>query len=157
MRMTLVFFILIVLGCGITIGFACPPGEWYARLEKPSFNPPNWAFAPAWTVLYVLIAIAGWRTWEHGASGAFAVWLAQLMVNYAWSPTFFRARRGGLALALVLVLLVLILAFICLQWNADRTAALLFVPYSAWVAFASTLNAALLRLNGIELRGSALN
>jgi benzodiazapine receptor len=151
--MLLAFFIVLVLGCGTAIGFICPPGEWYARLAKPSFNPPNWAFAPAWTVLYVLIAIAGWRTWEHGTRAAFAVWLAQLIVNFAWSPTFFRAHRGDVALALILALLALILAFIGLQWEADRTAALLFVPYAAWVAFASALNAALLRLNGAAVRG----
>ncbi len=150
--MLLAVFIILVLGCGIAIGFACPPGEWYARLAKPSFNPPHWAFAPAWTVLYVLIAIAGWRTWEHGTSTAFAVWIAQLAVNFAWSPAFFRAHRGDLALVLIVALLALILAFIGLQWNADRTAALLFAPYAAWVAFASLLNAALLRLNGAALR-----
>ncbi len=150
--MTLVIFFVFVLGCGIAIGFACPPGEWYARLKKPSFNPPNWAFAPAWTILYVLIAIAGWRTWEDGENSAFTVWLAQLGVNYGWSPTFFRAHRGGLALALILILLALILAFIGLQWNVDRSAALLFIPYAAWVAYASTLNAMLLRLNGLDLR-----
>jgi tryptophan-rich sensory protein len=151
--MTLALFIIAVVGCGIAIGYACPPGEWHARLRKPSFNPPNWLFGPVWTVLYVLIAVAGWRTWEAGASTAFAVWLAQMIVNFAWSPTFFRAHRGDVALGLIVALLVLILTFIALQWNADRTAALLFVPYAAWVAFASTLNAALLRLNRQALRG----
>jgi translocator protein len=151
--MTLALFILIVLGCGSAIGFACPPGDWYARLKKPPFNPPNWLFAPAWSVLYVLIATAGWRAWQDGASAAFAVWLAQLIVNFAWSPTFFRAHRGDLALTLIVALLGLIFAFIGLQWSADRTAALLFVPYAAWVGFASALNAALLRLNADALRG----
>jgi tryptophan-rich sensory protein len=150
--MSLTLFILSVLGCGILIGFLCPPGQWYARLKKPSFNPPDWAFAPAWTLLYVLIAIAGWRTWENGAPLTFSVWIIQLLVNYSWSPLFFRAHRAGLALALILVLLALIAVFIALQWNADRLAALLFIPYAAWVAFASTLNAALLRLNGTEVR-----
>jgi tryptophan-rich sensory protein len=106
-------------------------------------------------VLYGLIAIAGWRTWDAGAGAAFAVWLAQLIVNFAWSPTFFRAHRGDIALALIVVLLALILAFIGLQWNADRIAAMLFLPYAAWVAFAATLNAALLRLNGDAVRGAA--
>lgn len=151
--MSVTIFIFLVLGCGIAIGFGCPPGEWYARLKKPSFNPPNWAFAPAWTILYVLIAIAGWRTWEDGTNLAFMVWVAQLRVNYGWSPAFFRTHRGALALTLILILLALIFVLIGLQWNADRPAALLFIPYGAWVAFASTLNAALLRLNWIELRG----
>jgi translocator protein len=83
MVLTLALFILVVLGCGIAIGLSCPPGDWYARLAKPAFNPPNWTFAPAWTVLYVLIAVAGWRTWEAGRSLAFAVWLAQLVINFA--------------------------------------------------------------------------
>ena len=148
----LAVFIIVVLGCGIAIGYACPPGEWHARLAKPSFNPPNWAFGPVWTVLYVLIAIAGWRTWNAGATPAFAVWVAQMICNFAWSPTFFRAHRGDFALALIVALLVLILAFIGLQWNADRVAALLFVPYAAWVAYATALNAALLRLNPAALR-----
>ncbi|SRR4051794_18100807 len=95
----------------------------------------------------------GLATWEHGTRAAFAVWLAQLIVNFAWSPTFFRAHRGDVALALILALLALILAFIGLQWTADRSAALLFVPYAAWVAFATALNAALLRLNGAAVRG----
>jgi translocator protein len=151
--MTLGLFIILVLSCGIAIGFACPPGEWYARLVKPSFNPPDWAFAPAWTVLYVLIAIAGWRTWEDAARVPFAVWLAQLIVNFAWSPAFFRAHRGDVALALIVALLALILAFIGLQWRTDRTAALLFVPYAAWVTYASLLNAAILKLNASALRG----
>lgn len=153
--MSLILFILVVLGWGIGIGFFCQPGEWYARLKKPSFNPPNWAFAPAWTILYVLIAIAGWRTWEDGANLAFTVWLSQLAVNYGWSPVFFRMHRARLALALIVILLALIFVFIALQWHADRTAALLFIPYAGWVAFASMLNAMLLRLNGIELRSSS--
>jgi translocator protein len=151
---TLALFILLVLGCGIAIGSACPPGEWYARLAKPSFNLPKRAFAPAWTVLYVLIAVAGWRTWEHDTAAAFAVWLAQLGVNFAWSPTFFRAHRGDLALVLIVALFALILIFIGLQWEADRIAALLFVPYAAWIGFASLLNAAVLNLNWAALRGS---
>jgi translocator protein len=151
--MTLGIFILVVLGCGTAIGYGCPPGQWYARLAKPRFNPPNWAFAPAWTVLYLLIAVAGWRTWEHGANVAFGVWLAQLAINFAWSPTFFRAHRGDAALVLIVALLALILLFIGLQWSGDRPAALLFVPYAVWVAFASVLNAAVLHLNSAELRG----
>ncbi len=151
--MTLPIFILGVLGCGIAIGFSCPPGDWYSHISKPRFNPPNWVFSPVWAVLYVLIAVAGWRTWENGSSLAFAVWLAQLAINFAWSPTFFRAHRGDAALALILALFTSILLFICLQWSVDRLSALLFVPYAVWVAFASVLNASILSLNPGELRG----
>jgi translocator protein len=144
--MTLAVFILIVLGCDIAIGFSCPPGAWYAQLSKPPFNPPNWAFRLAWIVLYLLIAVAGWLAWDAGASLVFAVCLAQLAINFAWSPIFFRARRCHAPLGLIIALLALVLIFIGLQWNVGRTAALLFVPYAAWIAFASVLNAAVLKV-----------
>jgi tryptophan-rich sensory protein len=115
---------------------------------KPSFNPPNWVFAPAWTILYILIAIAGWRLWRTDPRGVPArLWWAQLALNFLWSPVFFTAQWIEAALAIILALLATILAFIATAWNRDRTAALLFVPYAAWVAFASTLNAAIAVLN----------
>ena len=139
-------FLLAVLGIGLLIGTVTRPDGWYAALAKPSFNPPNWVFAPVWTVLYVLIAIAGARTFERGAGGS-DHWLAQMALNFAWTPVFFGLHRPGLALAIILALLVAILAFIATRWRADRTAALLFVPYAAWVAFAGVLNAAIVALN----------
>ncbi len=146
--LTLALFLLLVLGGGTLIGFSARPGDWYARLAKPSFNPPNWVFAPVWTLLYVLISIAGWRTFEQApTSAAMALWFVQLLLNFAWSPVFFRAHRPGAALAVVAAMLGVIVAFIALQWTPDRIAALLFVPYAAWVAFAGLLNAAVWRLN----------
>jgi len=139
-------FLLAVLGIGLLIGTVTRPEGWYAALAKPSFNPPNWVFAPVWTVLYVMIAIAGARTWESG-SGGLGLWLGQMALNFAWTPVFFGLHRPGLALAIILALLVAILAFIATRWRADRTAALLFVPYAAWVAFAGVLNAAIVALN----------
>ncbi len=63
---SLILFLVLVLGGGLAIGFLTAPGEWYAGLGKPGFNPPNWLFAPVWMVLYVLIAVAGWRVWRTG-------------------------------------------------------------------------------------------
>ncbi|ESX80976.1 CrtK/TspO family sensor protein [Mesorhizobium sp. LSHC412B00] len=146
--MSLLLFLLLVLGGGLLVGYATLPGEWYASLAKPPFNPPNWVFAPAWTLLYVLIAVAGWRTWERErAAAAMKIWALQLVLNFAWSPTFFGAKQMGPALVVILALLASIPLFIATVWNGDRVSGWLFAPYAAWVAFATLLNASLLLLN----------
>jgi len=95
-----------------------------------------------------LTAPAGWRIFEHHRGGwPMKIWWAQLVLNFAWSPAFFAAHRIGVALAVILTLLATILAFIATAWRQDRVAAWLFIPYAAWVAFASALNAAILALN----------
>lgn len=145
---TLALFLVLVVGGGIMIGAGNIPGEWYSALEKPWFNPPNWLFGPAWTLLYILIGVAGWRTWERNRGGrAMKLWWGQLALNFMWSPVFFTANSIGGALAIVVVLLLTILVFIALTFNRDRVAALLFAPYAAWVAFATTLNASIWWLN----------
>ena len=144
----LIVFLVLVVGCGLAIGYLTAPGEWYAQLTKPAFNPPGWIFGPVWTVLYVLIAVAGWRTFDRDRRGwPMRLWWAQLALNFLWSPVFFAAHRIGLALGVVLLLFAAILAFIAAAWRQDRIAAWLFVPYGAWVAFASVLNGAIWRLN----------
>jgi translocator protein len=146
--LTLLFFILLVLGGGTLIGFITLPGEWYAGLAKPPFNPPNWIFAPVWTLLYIMVAVAGRRTWQRGPrSAAMVVWFVQLVLNFIWSPVFFGAHRIGAALVVIVTLLAAIIAFIVMCWPRDRTAALLFTPYAAWVAFATLLNGAIWHLN----------
>jgi tryptophan-rich sensory protein len=146
--LTLALFVVLVLGGGLVIGWLTAPGAWYASLAKPSFNPPNWIFGPVWSLLYVLIAIAGWRIWRRDAGGtAMKLWWAQLALNFLWSPVFFAAQQIGGAFVVILLLLATILAFIVAAWPRDRLAALLFVPYAAWVAFATALNASILSLN----------
>jgi tryptophan-rich sensory protein len=141
-------FLVLVIGGGLAIGYLTAPGAWYAGLAKPSFNPPGWIFGPVWAVLYVLIAVAGWRTFERDRSRwPMRFWWAQLALNFLWSPAFFAAHRIGLALAIVLLMLASILAFIAASWRQDRVAAWLFAPYAAWVAFASVLNGSILALN----------
>lgn len=145
---SLAFFLLLVVGGGAAIGMATGPDDWYFRLAKPAFNPPPWVFAPVWTSLYVLIAIAGWRTWRAGRSGpVMALWWLQLALNFAWSPIFFAAHAIGAALVVILLLLGVIIAFIVAARSRDRVASWLFVPYAAWVAFASLLNGALFAMN----------
>ena len=141
-------FLLLVVGGSLAIGFLTAPGEWYAGLAKPPFNPPNWVFAPVWTVLYVLIAVAGWRTFERDRSSwPMKLWWAQLVLNFLWSPVFFAAHRIGLALLVILLLLAAILAFLVMSWRQNRVAAWLFAPYAAWVAFAAVLNGSIWLLN----------
>jgi translocator protein len=144
----LALFIVLVLGGGTLIGLMTLPGAWYAGLAKPPFNPPNWIFAPVWTLLYIMVAIAGWRTWQsEPRARAMMAWFVQLALNFIWSPVFFGAHKIGAALIIVTMLLAAILAFIVMRWPRDRTAALLFMPYAAWVAFATLLNGSIWILN----------
>ena len=146
--LSLILFLALVLGGGVGFGFLTTPGEWYAGLAKPSFNPPAWLFGPVWTVLYVFIAVSGWRVWQRDRSGwPMKLWWAQLALNFLWTPVFFGAHQIGLALVVILLMLAAILAFIATAWREDRVSALLFVPYAAWVAFASLLNGPIWMLN----------
>src|SRR5689334_20527279 len=145
---TLILFLATVVGGGLAIGFLTAPGYWYAGLTKPSFSPPKWVFAPVWTLLYVLIAIAGWRTLEDDCAGRRMIaWGAQLALNFLWSPVFFAAHRIDLALLVIVLLLAALLAFIKMSWRRDRITAITFVPYAAWVGFACVLNASIFVLN----------
>ncbi len=134
-------FIAIVVTVGGLIGASTAPDAWYQSLEKPPFNPPNWLFAPVWFVLYVLIGTAGARTFLRApTSAAMFVWVAQMLLNWIWSPTWFGAHQIWPAFAIIATIFVLICAFIALTWGEDRPTALMFVPYAMWVGFASTLN-----------------
>ncbi len=125
--------------------------QWYSELEKPSFNPPDAVFAPVWTTLYVLMAISGYRVWSSRAGGertrALALWGAQLTLNAAWSPLFFGAKKPALAFADIVLMLTAIASYCASARKVDRPAAWMMAPYLAWVAFASILNAEIVRLN----------
>jgi benzodiazapine receptor len=141
-------FLLVVIGIGAAIGISTAPDAWYAGLEKPPFNPPNWVFGPVWFTLYLLIAIAGWRSFLVAPSGlAMKLWVAQMLLNWIWSPVFFLGQALWPAGVIIVAILATILAFIATTWQTDRTSALLFVPYAAWVAFATLLNLSLAVLN----------
>lgn len=126
------------------------PDTWYELLRKPSWNPPNWLFAPVWTTLYVAIATAGWLVWKKVRSLShpiLLVWAAQLVLNAAWSWLFFGLHRPDLSLVDILLMLTLIAAFILTARKVSPAAAWLFVPYAAWVSFATALNVAIWQLN----------
>ncbi len=141
-------FLALMLGGGILIGTLTAPGEWYAQLSKPVFNPPNWIFGPVWTGLYVLIAMAGWRQFEADrGSTAMKLWWAQLGLNFLWSPAFFVLQLPWFAFVIIVALLIVIALFIALVRNSDRISALAILPYFAWVAFATALNFSIAILN----------
>jgi tryptophan-rich sensory protein len=133
------------------IGSQFMPGEWYAGVAKPSWNPPNWIFGPVWSLLYTLMAVAAWRVWRkagfRGAGQAMAAFGIQLVLNAAWSWLFFGLHRMDLAFVEILALWVAILATVIAFYRIDRTAAWLMAPYLAWVTFASVLNFTLWRMN----------
>ncbi len=148
-RWLLAGFLAVVLLVGGAIGFLTAPGAWFESLVKPPFNPPNWVFGPVWTTLYVLIAIAGWRTFlAEPVSLRMRVWYTQMVLNWVWSPVFFTLHLLWPAAVIVFVIWLAIIAFIVLSWQADdRPSAWLFVPYLAWISFATLLNVSLAVLN----------
>ena len=120
----------------------------YRGLDQPFFAPPSWVFGPVWTVLYVLIAVAGWLSWRAaGVDAATGWWAAQLALNAAWTPIFFAAGAYGWALVEILVLLAVLAVTVAAIRRRSTTAAWLMAPYVAWVGFATLLNASIWWLN----------
>jgi translocator protein len=144
-------FIVVCLAVGMAAGFATQQSidDWYVTLIKPSWNPPNWLFAPVWTVLYVMMAVAAWLVWKQpqDTKGALILFFSQLALNFAWSFLFFGARSAWLGLIGVAFLLTAVAITTIVFWRITRPAGLLFVPYLAWTAFAAFLNLTIWRLN----------
>jgi len=128
--------------------------SWYRELDKPSFTPPDSVFPVVWTTIYALIAWSGWRIWSAAPSrnrnAALRLWLSQLAANARWSQLFFGKHRPKLALADILALESTIVSYIAAARKVDRAAANAFIPYAAWVAFATVLNAEIVRMNPHE-------
>jgi benzodiazapine receptor len=126
-------------------------GTFYQQLVRPAWAPPAWLFAPVWTALYLLMAIAAWLVWRaHGlrrAGTALGLFLLQLVANAMWSWLFFVWRQGSLAFAEILLLWVLIVATIVSFRRLQAVAAALLLPYLAWVTFASVLTYSMWELN----------
>lgn len=126
-------------------------GDWYYSLEKPPWQPPDWAFGPAWTVVFAATATAGVLTWMASGdrerpivAAAFAI---NAVLNVAWSLLFFRLRRPDWALAEVVLFWLSIVALIVICGNLDPRAGWLLLPYIGWVSFAAILNVTIVRLN----------
>lgn len=126
--------------------------SWYNGLTKPSFNPPSWVFGPVWTILYLLIGISGYLLWQARHTSAAAKWaivffFVQLALNALWTPLFFGAKLLGVALVEIIFMWLAIVATIFFAWQTNKWAAILLLPYLAWVSFASLLNYSLWKLN----------
>lgn len=145
--LALIFWVVLSLGAGFVGALSSPPGAWYASLNKPSWNPPNWIFGPVWTALYVLMGVAVWMVWSRRkvepirAGAGVRLFLVQLALNAAWSWLFFGIRRPDLAFVELIVLWVLILMMVVAFLRVRPMAGLLVLPYLAWVSFAGVLNA----------------
>lgn len=125
--------------------------SFYGALSQPSWAPPAWLFGPVWSVLYALMGVSAWLVWRkhgfRGAATALTLFAAQLFANALWTWIFFVWHQGALSLAEIVVLWFLVVGTISTFWRLHRLAALLLMPYLAWVSFATALTAALWRLN----------
>jgi benzodiazapine receptor len=126
-------------------------GTWYMALQHPPGTPPNWLFGPVWTVLYVMIGVAGWLIWLRGSATPvrrpLRLWGWQLLCNALWTPAFFGLHSPALGVAVIVVLLGLVGVTIAAFRRIRPTAAWLMAPYAAWTCFACYLNLGIWWLN----------
>ncbi|HPF79214.1 MAG TPA: tryptophan-rich sensory protein [Alphaproteobacteria bacterium] len=123
--------------------------SWYAALEKPSFNPPNWVFPIVWTALYIMVATAGWHLWQSGAARSLKlIFIVYTAMNWLWTPIFFGAHQLAIGFFWIAALTLLNAVFIAKAWNIVRLSAVLMVPLFFWSVFAGLLNYSIWTLNG---------
>lgn len=143
--------LLALAGLVAMIGAQFGPGPWYDHIAKPEWHAPGWLFGPVWTALYLLMAMAAWRVWRRpptqAVDDALFFYGMQLALNAIWSPMFFGLQNPLLALVDIVALLAVVAATTAMFWRVDRTAGMLFLPYAAWVAYATVLNAAIWSMN----------
>jgi translocator protein len=146
--------LLVLVGCCVAVlmvgyfGAQFRPGAWYAALAKPPWTPPNWVFGPVWTILYVFIAIAGWRILTRlPVVPAGALWIVQLVLNGLWPWLFFGLQRPELALIVIALLFFVIVTLIVHLAPRDLPSFWLLLPYSLWIAYAISLNGPIVMMN----------
>jgi translocator protein len=152
--------IAVAAGAAIVVallgGLVTDTGPWYQALKKPSWQPPAWAFGPAWTLIFTLITASGVMAWRRAADNRTRSWLISFfaingVLNVAWSVVFFGLKRPDLAVVEVALLWASIVLLVVFIWRISRTASLLLLPYLAWVSFAAVLNFVVARLNATDL------
>ena len=138
--LVLLLFLVVVVGGGFLVGYFFPAGAWYEGLNKPIFNPPSEVFVWVWPVLYVLIAVAGWRVFTlQVRGGAWGLWLVNLILNFLYTPLFFGANLLLASVVVVGLTLLTAIAFISATWHRERLASVCFIPYALWLGYAFTL------------------
>jgi benzodiazapine receptor len=126
---------------------------WYSLIRKPEWNPPNWIFGPVWTALYIMMGYASFRVYDEGdgfrgaARWPIIIYLVHLVINLTWTPVFFYYHLLGAATIHILCVLVSLSITAVLFYRIDKLAGYLFIPYFAWVAFASYLCFTIWHLN----------
>ena len=141
MSLNLFLIFMVASAAAAATGIIFRPGSWYDGLRKPSFTPPKWAFPVAWSTIYLLSAIAAARVaLLPGAGLALALWAAQIALNTLWTPTFFGARRMGMAMGVMAVLWVVVAGMVVQFWMIDWRSGLMLLPYLAWLCVAAALN-----------------
>jgi len=152
--MGLIIFLAVCFAVAGLGGLATSPEipNWYRRLAKPSWTPPNWLFGPVWTMLYAAMGVAAWLVWKRagwqGSDGALTIFAIHLVINLGWSFIFFKYHLIGWAFAEIALLWLSIAVTIVTFAPISAGAALLLIPYLIWVTYASALNFAIWRMNG---------
>jgi len=144
-------FFIFLMACFVaaSTGSLFPTGDWYKSLKKPLWNPPDWLFPIAWSILYVLIAFVGMRISQVANEFRFAValWALQISLNTIWTPVFFGLHKIRLAMGFMIGLWSTVLAMVLSYWYIDVLASALLIPYLLWVSFAAALNYKIMTLN----------
>lgn len=152
--LALIINIIIPLSVGAIAGWGTAKSvkTWYPTLIKPSFNPPNWLFAPVWTILYILIGVAAYLVWINRSKiihfpRTVAIYFIQLILNLAWSFIFFYLHEVGFALAEIILLLIFTIVNAVIFYRINKWAGFIYIPYILWVSFASFLTFNIFLLN----------
>ncbi|MCD8525437.1 MAG: tryptophan-rich sensory protein [Gammaproteobacteria bacterium] len=145
-RLSLIIWIVALIVIGSVIGSLTKPeiSTWYSTLHRSTLTPPNYVFPVAWTILYGIIGACGWLIWRASAFPNLSViktlYVAQLILNWSWTPLFFHYHLTGLSLLVLGLMDILVCALICIAYRRMRTVSLLMIPYLLWILFASYLN-----------------
>ncbi|MFM8454172.1 MAG: TspO/MBR family protein [Gammaproteobacteria bacterium] len=145
-HISLIVWIGTLIAIGGVIGSFTKPeiSAWYSTLHRSTLTPPNYVFPIAWTILYGIIGACGWLIWGASVFPKLSIiktlYVAQLILNWSWTPLFFHYHLTGLSLVVLVVMDILVCALICIAYRRMRAVSLLLIPYLSWILFATYLN-----------------
>jgi benzodiazapine receptor len=144
--LSLIIWIVLLIAIGRVIGSFTKPeiSTWYSALNRSTLTPPNYVFPVAWTILYGIIGVCGWLIWRASSFPKLSIiktlYVAQLILNWSWTPLFFHYHLTGLSLVVLVAMDILVCALICIAYRRMRAVSLLMIPYLSWILFATYLN-----------------